>query len=79
MLPELPEGTLAERIRKARVLHGLSQSDLARKLEVAPGSVSTWESGKRRPSDEIKLRLADLFQVTLDWLMGRSTSKEAVA
>lgn len=81
MLPELPETTLAERIHKARIAHRLSQHELAAKVEVTNQAVSAWETGKARPSIDLLVKLADLFQVTLDWLMGRkpTTAPEAMA
>lgn len=41
----VPEWTLADRLRKARVHAGLEQSDLARALDVTPSAVSRWEKG----------------------------------
>lgn len=51
---------------------GLTQDELAQKLGISKGSVAMWETNKRTPSTETLIRLADLFGVTTDYLLGRS-------
>lgn len=51
---------------------GLTQDELAQKLGISKGSVAMWETNKRTPSTGILVRLADLFGVTTDYLLGRS-------
>src|SRR5215472_3161946 len=60
-----------ERLRAARQLRGLSQSELADKAGLQPSAVSHFETGRRAPSfDNLKV-LSDTLQVTTDYLMGR--------
>ena len=42
--------SLGKRIRARRRLLGISQKDLARKLNIDPGTLGTWESGRGKPS-----------------------------
>jgi transcriptional regulator with XRE-family HTH domain len=53
-------------IRQLRTEHGLSQPQLATRLRVTPGTVSGWETGRRRP-DAARLRaLAAVFGIGAD-------------
>ncbi len=61
-------------IKKARMAAGLSQKYVAASLGVAAPSVSNWESGKTSPTPENLSALADLFNVTIDYLLGREES-----
>ena len=60
-----------ERLRNARQMRELSQSDLAEKTGLQPSAVSHFETGRRAPSfDNLKV-LSDALQVTTDYLLGR--------
>lgn len=50
---------------------GISQVQLAKDIGVSPGLIGMYESGKRMPSVEVQETLADYFNVSLDYLMGR--------
>lgn len=64
--------TSAERIRILREGKGLSQNDLAVKLGLSRSSISMYEAGERVPSTYVFQSMADLFEVDLDYVMGRS-------
>ena len=64
--------TLNENIRKHRISNGLSQVALANALGVTKQCVSNWENDNILPSIEMLTRLADLFSVSCDELLGRS-------
>lgn len=61
--------TLAEKILSLRTARGMSQDDLAEKLEVSRQSVSKWETGQSTPDLDKIIKLADLFGVTVDELV----------
>lgn len=61
--------TLGEKIYALRTGQGLSQEDLAAKLEVSRQSVSKWETGQSVPDLEKMIKLADLFGVSVDELV----------
>lgn len=63
--------TLGDRIRELRKDKHITQRELADKLHVAYSTMSQYESGARVPSDEIKKRMADVFGVSVDYLIGR--------
>ncbi|HWD24260.1 MAG TPA: helix-turn-helix transcriptional regulator [Acidimicrobiales bacterium] len=50
-------------IKVARETKGWSQSALAHRLAVRPSSVSRWEAGSCAPSDENKLRIAEVLDI----------------
>ena len=58
-------------IKKARMAAGLSQKYVSVALGVAGPTVSCWESGKANPTAQNLSALADLFNVSVDYLMGR--------
>ena len=61
--------TLAEKILSLRTQRGMSQDDLAEKLEVSRQSVSKWETAQSTPDLDKIIRLADLFGTTVDQLV----------
>ena len=61
--------TLAEKILSLRTQRGMSQDDLAEKLEVSRQSVSKWETAQSTPDLEKIIKLADLFGVSVDELV----------
>ena len=61
---------LGQRICELRTASGWSQVDLAKKLGVAKQTVSNWENENIQPSIEMLVRLARLFNVTTDYLLG---------
>ncbi len=64
--------TLGERIKQLRKENGMTQVDMAQKLGVTKGTVSTWETDSRVPGFETLNQMCDMFQRSLDYLMGRS-------
>jgi transcriptional regulator with XRE-family HTH domain len=60
---------LAIRLRAAREQAGLSQGQVARKLEMLRPTISEIEAGRRRVSAEELSRFADLYDVSISWLI----------
>ena len=61
---------IGERLSELRKDRQLTQSDLAKILGVCTKSVSMYERGVVSPPDDIKLALAKLFCVSVDYLLG---------
>ena len=61
--------TLSEKILSLRSQKGLSQLELAEKLEVSRQSVSKWETGQSVPDLDKLIKLSDLFGITVDELV----------
>lgn len=64
----------SDRLRGSR---GLTQSELAAKMEVSLGAVGNWESQQNAPTGPTLRRLADFFQVPLGYLLGETENREA--
>lgn len=60
----------AEQLKTLRKINGLTQKELAEKLKIKQNSYSDWENGKSEPNIEMLVRIADYFDVSLDYLMG---------
>ena len=61
--------TLGEKLTQARKAAGLTQADVAAKLNVSRQAVSRWESGQSKPSTERLLALGELYGVSIDQLL----------
>lgn len=61
-----------ERLKLLREEKQITQKDLAKILSLANSTVSQYESNKRDPDSTTLQKLADYFNVTLDFLLGRS-------
>ena len=59
-----------DRLKELRKEKNLSQTELAKDLEVSQRSVSSWETGFRQPDFETLEKLAKYFGVTSDYLLG---------
>lgn len=60
-----------QRLKELRLKKGLTQQEIADLVHVNRVTYTNWEKGKREPSFENLVKLADLFEVSLDWLFGR--------
>lgn len=60
-----------ERLEEARIKKGLSQHELAKLAAVSQPAISFFISGKKQPSTETLEILADILEVTTDYLLGR--------
>ena len=60
-----------ESLKEQREKLGLSQSTVASKINTSHQNISRWESGKVLPSIDFCVKLADLYGISLDELVGR--------
>ena len=60
--------TLADRLKQLRQQRGWSQAQLAKKLSVHQKQISGYERGIHSPSIELLARMAELFNVSLDYI-----------
>ena len=65
------------RIREYREELGLTQSELAKNIGTLQRNVSNWENGVNEPDCATLLKLAELFEISLDELFGREQTDEA--
>jgi len=64
----------AKRLKLLRAEKGINQIELARAMDVKQGTIGNWETEKRAPDSETLQKLADYFNVTVDYLLGRENS-----
>lgn len=70
--------TFAERIKKLRQENNWDQSELAERLGLAKSTVAMWEIGRRFPSKNVYEKLADLFNVDMDYLFCKTDVRKQV-
>lgn len=63
---------LEENMKVLRKLNNISQKELATKLFVTPQAVSKWERGESTPNPDALIKMADIFGVSIDYLLGAS-------
>lgn len=61
---------ISTRIRQLREATGMTQSELAKRLDVTRSSVNAWESGLSTPTIQYVVAMSRLFHVTADYLLG---------
>ena len=66
---------IGDKIKKYRTDLGMTQQDFASRLGVTGVSVSAYENGTRTPSFDVLIRIADLFGVSVDYLLGREEKR----
>ena len=64
-------------IKDIRLRKGLTQSDVAAALGVSSVVSSRYETGKRQPSIDMLIQMADIFGVTVDFLLGRQEIEDS--
>lgn len=63
------------RIKETREEIGLTQTQVAATLEISQSAYAKYERGTVEPNIEAIGKLADLYDVSIDWLFGRGTKK----
>ncbi|PWM36758.1 MAG: XRE family transcriptional regulator [Clostridiales bacterium] len=59
-----------DRLADLRKDKGLTQQDLANELNISYHTISSYETNRSNPDDEMKIKIARIFDVTLDYLLG---------
>lgn len=67
--------TLSERIKKLRQSANMTQEEFGKEFGIVKSTVSLYENGKSTPNDEIKKKICEYFNVSLDYLLGLSDSR----
>ena len=65
---------LNQQIRSLRIARNMSQVELAHRLGISKQSVSNWENDNIQPSVEMLIKLAKIFSVSTDYLLGLDTN-----
>ncbi|WFU14463.1 helix-turn-helix transcriptional regulator [Bradyrhizobium sp. CB3481] len=76
-LDSVKRAQIAERLKEARKLAGLSQGHVAKMLGLHRPSVTEIEAGNRRVSADELARLAEIYDVSVAWLLGAPDKLDA--
>lgn len=71
--------TFGERLRQLREERGLLQREVADKLNLSRVAITQYEQGRREPELSTIARLANLFGVSVDYLLGRTDKRNSTA
>ena len=63
--------TFGEQLTALRIENHLSRIQLAEKLNVSVRLISYWENGQRECDFDMLITIADMFSVSIDYLLGR--------
>lgn len=66
---------LDKTIRGLRLENHITQEELAKKVGVSTSMIGMYETGARKPSYEVLLKIADYFRVTTDYLLGKTKQR----
>ena len=69
---------LSERMKELRKANNLTQQELATQIGVSLGAIKHWEQNKGEPNTATLISMAVLFNVSLDYLVGRSPVRDLV-
>ncbi|SHE36065.1 Helix-turn-helix [Caldanaerobius fijiensis DSM 17918] len=59
-------------LKKLRKSHNMTQDELAEMLNLSRSAISLYETGRREPDYTVLTKLADIFDVSVDFLLGRN-------
>ena len=65
---------LQNKLKHYREKNNYSQEKIAQKINITQQAYSNYEKGKRLPNIEILIKLADIYEISLDLLTGRYTT-----
>lgn len=66
--------TVGNQIKSLRISRNITQEEFAARINVAKSTVSSYENGSRLPSYDILVKIAQLFHVSTDNLLGCSNT-----
>lgn len=66
---------IGDKIRDLRNQKRMSQTELSKILHVSQQTVTKWETGKAEPSSSALTKLSEYFNVSADYLLGRTSQK----
>lgn len=71
-------GKFANVLKELRIKSGLTQQEMADKLNISRSSIGMYENGEREPSFELLETIADYFNVDMNYLLGKKESSENI-
>ena len=72
---EINNVTIGNRIKELRTSKNLTQEDIAKMVKESKATISNYEKGKVSPPIELLIKLAERYDVSIDWLCGLSNEE----
>ncbi len=73
MIKDLPK-----KLKTLRIKYGYSQRQVADKVDVSPSIISSYETGERTPSTDVLLSLSNIYNCSVDYLLGKQSAEPPV-
>ena len=67
----------ANRLKEFRTENGLTQKEFAEKIGVTAAALSAYENNSKNPSISVAKRIAEAFEISIDWLCGITDKKNS--
>lgn len=67
-----------QRLKQRRLMFGLTQKMVAETLGISERAYRNYEIGRNEPSIEYLIKLADLFHVSIDYLVGHDLPEQSL-
>lgn len=64
--------SFSERLKELRTSKGLTMEQLGKEIQSTRGTIGNFENGNKKPSLDMLIKLADYFNVSIDYLVGRT-------
>lgn len=68
----------SRRLKRLREEKNLTQVEFAKLMSLANSTISQYEAGRRMPDQEILQKFADFFDVSVDYLLGRTNNPKSI-
>jgi transcriptional regulator with XRE-family HTH domain len=69
----------AEKLKGLRIAKDITQKDISEIFCISQSTIAMWETGKREPDYETIIKIANYFEVTIDYLLGNSDEPTPVS
>lgn len=66
---------IGKKLKDLREDHDLTQKQLSEKLNITPAAISMWETDNSMPDYETLIKLAKLYNVSVDYILGLSNTR----
>ena len=66
----------SERLKELRLSKGLTMEQLGKEIETTRGTIGNFENGNKKPSLDMLIKIANYFDVSIDYLVGRTDDPE---
>lgn len=66
----------SERLKELRLSKSLTMEQLGKEIETTRGTIGNFENGNKKPSLDMLIKIANYFDVSIDYLVGRTDDPE---